>query len=179
MPAPQSPRTPQPRADAVFFTAVSALDTHDSTGGTSLTISNAAEILSDCHLGDSISVNGVLQPRLASVSMQSLAYVAANVAGTCLTVTEFTSDTFKVGVAPETLRRTNLGELKEGHGVNLERAVAGHVRFGGHFVQVRRYPGCGLILPAHSFVPGPCRHDSDDRSQDARRKCADGALRAA
>jgi riboflavin synthase len=82
-------------------------------GGTSLTISNAASILDDVHLGDSIAVNG-----------------------TCLTVTEFSPDTFKVGVAPETLRRTNLGQLKEGMGVNLERAVAGHVRFGGHFVQV-------------------------------------------
>ena len=99
--------------------AVSSLVPLDSTsaggGGTSLTISNATCILDDVHLGDSISVNG-----------------------TCLTVTEFTSDTFKVGVAPETLRRTNLGELKVGMGVNLERAVAGHVRFGGHFVQVCR-----------------------------------------
>lgn len=43
---------------------------------------------------------------------------------------------FKVGIAPETLRRTNLGELSVGSKVNLERAVAGHVRFGGHFVQV-------------------------------------------
>ncbi|KAI5855265.1 riboflavin synthase alpha chain [Tricharina praecox] len=95
---------------------VSSLVPLDATstggGGTSLTISNAACILDDVHLGDSISING-----------------------TCLTVTEFTADTFKVGVAPETLRRTNLGELKVGMGVNLERAVAGHVRFGGHFVQ--------------------------------------------
>lgn len=81
-------------------------------GGTSLTISNAAIILDDVHLGDSISVNG-----------------------TCLTVTAFTKDSFKVGVAPETLRRTNLGSLKTGSNVNLERAVAGHLRFGGHFVQ--------------------------------------------
>ncbi|KAA8906507.1 alpha subunit of riboflavin synthase [Sphaerosporella brunnea] len=95
---------------------VSALIPQDSTatggGGTSLTISNAASILGDVHLGDSIAVNG-----------------------TCLTVTEFTADNFKVGVAPETLRRTNLGELKVGMGVNLERAVGGDVRFGGHFVQ--------------------------------------------
>jgi Lumazine binding domain len=57
--------------------------------------------------------------------------------GTCLTVTEFSgTESFKVGIAPETLRRTNLGELKVGDGVNLERAVSGHVRFGGHFVQV-------------------------------------------
>ena len=57
--------------------------------------------------------------------------------GTCLTVTEYDGQkSFKVGIAPETLRRTNLGELSVGAKVNLERAVAGHVRFGGHFVQV-------------------------------------------
>lgn len=55
--------------------------------------------------------------------------------GTCLTVTTFDNDSFKVGVAPETLRRTNLGSLTVGSHVNLERAVAGNVRFGGHFVQ--------------------------------------------
>ncbi|WPG99026.1 Hypothetical protein R9X50_00183100 [Acrodontium crateriforme] len=95
---------------------VSALVQHDSTasggGGTSLTISNCSEILDDCHLGDSISVNG-----------------------TCLTVTEFNKNSFKVGVAPETLRRTNLGSLKEQSGVNLERAVSASTRMGGHFVQ--------------------------------------------
>lgn len=52
-----------------------------------------------------------------------------------MTVTEFDKNTFKVGIAPETLRRTNLGLIKAGDHVNLERAVAGHVRFGGHFVQ--------------------------------------------
>jgi riboflavin synthase len=89
------------------------LDESQSGGnGVSLLIKNATEILGDCNLGDSISVNGV-----------------------CLTVTEFTRDEFKVGIAPETLRRSNLGELKEGDKVNLERAVAGHTRFGGHFVQ--------------------------------------------
>ena len=55
--------------------------------------------------------------------------------GTCLTVTEFDKSTFKVGVAPETLRRTNLGSLKNGSHVNLERAVSASTRMGGHFVQ--------------------------------------------
>ncbi|CAG8508258.1 4344_t:CDS:2 [Acaulospora colombiana] len=55
--------------------------------------------------------------------------------GTCLTVTEFDTSWFKVGLAPETLRRTNLGDLKVGMKVNLERAIAANVRFGGHFVQ--------------------------------------------
>lgn len=55
--------------------------------------------------------------------------------GTCLTVTEYTKSSFKVGCAPETLRRTNLGLLKQGSRVNLERAVSADTRMGGHFVQ--------------------------------------------
>lgn len=50
-------------------------------------------------------------------------------------MTEFSKNEFKVGVAPETLRRTNLGSLKEGSHVNLERAVSAETRMGGHFVQ--------------------------------------------
>lgn len=42
---------------------------------------------------------------------------------------------FKVGVSPETLRRTNLGSLKQNSKVNLERAVSAATRMGGHFVQ--------------------------------------------
>jgi len=81
-------------------------------GGTSLTISECSPILDDAALGDSISING-----------------------TCLTVTEFDKESFKVGVSPETLRRTNLGSLGEGSQVNLERAVSASTRMGGHFVQ--------------------------------------------
>ncbi|KAJ1668679.1 Riboflavin synthase alpha chain [Coemansia sp. RSA 1813] len=89
------------------------LDTTKAGGnGASLTINEAQQILADCHLGDSISING-----------------------TCLTVTEFTADSFKVGLAPETLSRTNLGTLQPGDHVNLERALAAGHRFGGHFVQ--------------------------------------------
>ncbi|KAJ5140116.1 Riboflavin synthase-like beta-barrel [Penicillium atrosanguineum] len=94
-------------------TALEPLDTSSSGGGgTSLTISDCEEILSDCHLGDSIAVNG-----------------------TCLTVTAFDKTWFKVGVAPETLRRTNLGDLQTSSFVNLERAVSADTRMGGHFVQ--------------------------------------------
>jgi riboflavin synthase len=52
-----------------------------------------------------------------------------------LTVTSFDETSFKVGVAPETLRRTNLGSLKHRSNVNLERAVSATTRMGGHFVQ--------------------------------------------
>jgi riboflavin synthase len=72
----------------------------------------AATVLADARLGDSISVNG-----------------------TCLTVTTIDGDAFTVDTVPETLRRTNLGELRAGDPVNLERALAAGGRMGGHFVQ--------------------------------------------
>jgi len=72
----------------------------------------ATKVLEDTKKGDSIAVNGA-----------------------CLTVTELSSDSFSVDVMPETLRRTNLGLLRPGDGVNLERPLAVGGRFGGHFVQ--------------------------------------------
>lgn len=77
-----------------------------------ITVSDGSSLLSDCHDGDSIAINGV-----------------------CLTVTSFTSSAFTIGVAPETLRVTNLGSLAESSRVNLERAVRADTRMGGHFVQ--------------------------------------------
>lgn len=96
--------------------AVAAYTEFDATesggNGVSLTVTDCAEILHDCHLGDSIAVNG-----------------------TCLTVTEFTATAFKVGISQETLKKTNLGSLSNGDKVNLERAISGNTRFGGHVVQ--------------------------------------------
>lgn len=76
----------------------------------------AHRILSDLHIGDSIAVNGV-----------------------CLTVTSFTDETFTEGtftadVMHETLRRSDLGSLRAGSRVNLERAMPAAGRFGGHLV---------------------------------------------
>ncbi|KIO08549.1 hypothetical protein M404DRAFT_14559 [Pisolithus tinctorius Marx 270] len=85
-------------------------------GGCALTISDSGNILGDCHVGDSIAVNGA-----------------------CLTVTKFDTAQdggyFKVWLANETLDRTDLGDRRVGDHVNLERAMAAHVRYGGHFVQ--------------------------------------------
>ena len=72
----------------------------------------AREALSDVKVGDSISVNGA-----------------------CLTVTTHDASSFSVDVVPETLRRTNLGELEAGSPVNLERSMPAYGRFGGHMVQ--------------------------------------------
>ena len=65
--------------------------------------------------------------------------------GVCLTATELTDETFKVGLAPETLRKTYLGELKAGDAVNLERASEIGGRNSGHFVQ-GHVDGVGEII---------------------------------
>jgi riboflavin synthase len=59
--------------------------------------------------------------------------VAVN--GVCLTVVERDAETCGFQAGPETLRRTNLGELTAGASVNLERALRWSDRLGGHLVQ--------------------------------------------
>lgn len=71
----------------------------------------AKKILEDIQVGDSISVEGV-----------------------CITVTEFTQQSFEVDVMPETVKATTMKYLKETNKVNLERAMLSTTRLGGHFV---------------------------------------------
>lgn len=79
--------------------------------GVELTV-KAKTALGDSYIGCSIAINGV-----------------------CLTATALEDDKFTVGLAPETLRRTNLGALGKGAPVNLERALRADGRNSGHFVQ--------------------------------------------
>ncbi|HJD13582.1 MAG TPA: riboflavin synthase [Candidatus Ruminococcus avistercoris] len=79
------------------------------------------EVLEGTKLGDSIAVNGV-----------------------CLTVTNLRSGSFTADVMAETMRRSNLGSLKKGDQVNLERAMAADGRFGGHMVS-GHIDGTGVI----------------------------------
>jgi riboflavin synthase len=72
----------------------------------------ARTVLDGCKIGDSIAVNGV-----------------------CLTVVRFDGHTFTVDAIPETFTRTNLGALRAGSPVNLERTMRLGDRFGGHIVQ--------------------------------------------
>jgi riboflavin synthase len=69
-------------------------------------------VLSDTTEGASISVNGV-----------------------CLTAVGLTANSFSADLAPETLRRSNLGDLTAGSKVNLERPMALGARLSGHIVQ--------------------------------------------
>ncbi|KAL4200256.1 hypothetical protein AMTRI_Chr03g148800 [Amborella trichopoda] len=64
---------------------------------------------------------------------------------TGLTVTDFDADGFTVRLAPETRRKTNLGDLLVGSPVNLERALQPTARMGGHIVQ-GHVDGTGSIV---------------------------------
>jgi riboflavin synthase len=55
--------------------------------------------------------------------------------GVCLTVTEVNGNQYKVTAIKETLDKTNLGKLKSGKIVNLERCMLANSRFDGHIVQ--------------------------------------------
>ena len=68
----------------------------------------AKKVLEDLHVGDSIATNGV-----------------------CLTVISFANGSFCADVMPETMSRSNLGELHVGDRVNLERALTLNGRLGG------------------------------------------------
>jgi len=56
-------------------------------------------------------------------------------AGCCLTVVALEPGRFAVEAVPETLRRTTLGDWREGDAVNLERSLKLEQRLGGHLVQ--------------------------------------------
>jgi riboflavin synthase len=78
--------------------------------GARLTIQTSA-ILHDATVGASIAVNGA-----------------------CVTAVEIAGKIFSADLAPETLKRTNLGDLRSGSPVNLERPLRANSRLDGHFV---------------------------------------------
>ncbi|TET54963.1 MAG: riboflavin synthase, partial [Actinobacteria bacterium] len=55
--------------------------------------------------------------------------------GVCLTVTSIENNSFTLDVMPETISKTDLGDLKIADKVNLERPLAADGRFEGHIVQ--------------------------------------------
>ena len=75
----------------------------------------------------------VIGARETLKNIKSGGSVAVN--GVCLTVTDFNATSFTFDIMPETLKRTNLGGLKTGDKVNLERPLAFGGEVGGHLVQ--------------------------------------------
>jgi len=81
------------------------------TAGARLRV-RCVRVLEDLKKGSSIAVNGV-----------------------CLTAVELDGGSFSADLAPETLRRSNLGDLRPGSRVNLERPLLPTDRLSGHVVQ--------------------------------------------
>ncbi len=84
-------------------------------------IVGCSTVLSDLTEGASIAVNGV-----------------------CLTALDITADSFAADLAPETLERSNLGDLGARSRVNLERPVTPATRLSGHIVQ-GHVDGTGIV----------------------------------
>ena len=112
------------------------------TSATGLLI-DASVVMDDLKVSDSICVNGA-----------------------CLTVTRVDGTTFSVDTVPETLLRTNLGGLRAGDPVNLERPMRMDGRFGGHIVQ-GHVDGTGKVL---SIVP-------DGEANNFKFEAGDGIMR--
>jgi riboflavin synthase len=92
--------------------------------GKTLTVAEQS-LAGDLALGDSVAVNGA-----------------------CLTVVSRDAETFRFQAGPETLLRTNLGELVVGDRVNLERSLRLADRLGGHIVQ-GHVDGVGRVAERH------------------------------
>ncbi len=88
------------------------------------------KVLDDSEPGSSIAVNGV-----------------------CLTAAELRPNSFTADVAPETLRRSNLGGLRAGAPVNLERPLSPQGRLGGHMVQ-GHVDGTGEVVSLEKLGDG-------------------------
>jgi riboflavin synthase len=85
-------------------------EVHSTADGVRLAIESP--LAGELAEGDSVAVNGV-----------------------CLTAVGLNGDRFGADVMHETLRRSSLGEIREGTRVNLELPLQAHGRLGGHIVQ--------------------------------------------
>jgi riboflavin synthase len=110
----------------MFTGIVEEVGTVESLEGGRLRI-QCSTVLGDAYTGASISVNGV-----------------------CLTALDITSKSFAADLAPETLKRTNLGDLRQGSPVNLERPMSPTGRLSGHIVQ-GHVDGTGVLESLESL----------------------------
>lgn len=90
----------------------------------------AREVLRDLEVGGSVAVNGC-----------------------CLTAVGIHGRSFDADLSPETLARTNLGDLAPGSAVNLERPLLPTSRLSGHFV-LGHVDGTGVVERLESLGDG-------------------------
>ncbi|HWE48769.1 MAG TPA: riboflavin synthase [Bryobacteraceae bacterium] len=94
-----------------MFTGIIEETGHVEVPGAKLRI-RCNKVVSDLTIGASIAVNGV-----------------------CLTAVDIHEDGFSADLAPETLQRSSLGDLRQNDEVNLERPLTLQARLSGHIVQ--------------------------------------------
>ena len=96
-------------------------------------------------LGEVESAGGRLKVRCSTVMTDMTEGASLAVNGVCLTAVDPRPDSFSADLAPETLRLTNLGDLRAGSRVNLERPLSPAGRLSGHIVQ-GHVDGTGELL---------------------------------
>jgi riboflavin synthase len=96
-------------------------------------------------LGEVESVGARLKVRCSTVMTDMTVGASIAVNGVCLTAVDPRPNSFSADLAPETLRLTNLGDLRAGSRVNLERPLSPGGRLSGHIVQ-GHVDGTGELL---------------------------------
>jgi riboflavin synthase len=81
------------------------------------------------------SAGARLKVRCSAVMTDMAEGASIAVNGACLTAVDLRPDSFSADLAPETLRRSNLGSLRAGSRVNLERPLSPAGRLSGHIVE--------------------------------------------
>ena len=125
-------------------------------------------IITDVGTVRSVEQRGDLRARIATSYDTGRIDIGASIAcdGVCLTVVAIEGTTYTVTAVAETLSRSNLGDLREGDRVNLERAMVLGARLDGHIVQghvdqVGRCTGVsqqdGSWIFRFDYEPGPGR----------------------
>ena len=112
----------------------------------------AALVLDDVVVGASLAVNGC-----------------------CLTVVAFGSEWWAADAVPETLERTNLGQLAPGDLVNLERPLTASGRYGGHVVQ-GHVDATGTVALIDELADGSFTYTFDLPSELASYVVAKGSI---
>lgn len=94
-------------------------------------------IIESLGIVENISLSGTNKEFTISSSISNELKIDQSLAhnGVCLTVTAIENGRHQVTAIDETLQRSNLGHLKVGQSINLERAMSGLSRFDGHLVQ--------------------------------------------
>ena len=99
--------------------------------------------------GNEITTLGIRVPSTEGLQIGA----SISIDGVCLTATEFSDEIVSFDVISETLEKTTLGQLEQGHQVNVERSLRYGDEVGGHLLS-GHIIGRGLISKADHVGDG-------------------------